>query len=114
MREHEIASVDRRRHCCSALALLLLLAFSTGAGAEATTLQLPASAREPSTSSQVSTLSGDLPAATSQPASGPAADTSVPRAACLQEGEACNPLNDLCCPGYYCPGGLARTCAPKP
>jgi len=30
---------------------------------------------------------------------------------CLKEGEACNPLNDLCCPGYYCPGGLARTCA---
>lgn len=30
---------------------------------------------------------------------------------CLKEGELCNPLNDRCCARYYCPGGLAPTCA---
>ena len=33
---------------------------------------------------------------------------------CLKEGEFCNPLNDRCCPGLYCPGGLAPRCFRRP
>jgi len=33
---------------------------------------------------------------------------------CLKEGELCNPLNDKCCDGYYCFGGLVPTCFRKP
>jgi hypothetical protein len=29
---------------------------------------------------------------------------------CLKEWEVCNPLNDQCCVGYYCLGGLASIC----
>ncbi|UFS70939.1 hypothetical protein LPW11_01845 [Geomonas sp. RF6] len=33
---------------------------------------------------------------------------------CLKEGETCNTLNDRCCHGYYCFGGLVPTCVRKP
>lgn len=32
---------------------------------------------------------------------------------CLKEGEQCNALNDKCCAGYYCTGGLVTRCARK-
>ena len=38
----------------------------------------------------------------------------VSYSACLKEGEACNPLNDKCCPKYWCFGGLVPTCMRKP
>lgn len=116
MCESKIASRGWRQHGSWPLALLALLVFATGAGAEpgGQSLNMPAGAGEPSPSSQVATVAGNGPVAASMAASAPAPETAVPRAACLKEGEACNPLNDLCCPGYYCPGGLARTCGPKP
>ncbi|BCS52543.1 hypothetical protein GSbR_06190 [Geobacter sp. SVR] len=44
----------------------------------------------------------------------PHVDSTAPVEACLKEGEACNPLNDRCCEGYYCFGGLVPTCVRKP
>jgi hypothetical protein len=41
-------------------------------------------------------------------------DMTAPGEACLKEGEACNPLNDHCCEGYYCFGGIVPTCVRKP
>jgi hypothetical protein len=43
-----------------------------------------------------------------------AAGRSEQAASCLGEGTACNPLNDHCCPGYYCFGGLVPTCFRTP
>ncbi|HJV34206.1 hypothetical protein [Geomonas sp.] len=115
MGESEMKSAVGLRHGWQTLALLALLAFSTGAGAGpiTQTLKMPADAGQLSPSSGLlSTAQGT--AAASKAESAPVPDMAVSRAVCLKEGEACNPLNDLCCPGYHCPGGLARTCAPKP
>jgi hypothetical protein len=40
-------------------------------------------------------------------------DSSLSEGICLKEGEQCNPLNDKCCYGYYCTGGLVTRCARK-
>lgn len=104
------AGQGRRQWQAAAALLLLVLAFATVAGAE------PDSTVGASSQSAASGLTavagaGDAPGAAKGTLQG---DSSLSGHACLKEGKACNPLNDLCCPGYYCPGGLARTCAPKP
>lgn len=45
---------------------------------------------------------------------GEVAGLSALQGACLKEGQTCNPLNDKCCEGYYCFGGLIPTCVRRP
>lgn len=94
-------------------ALAVQFAAATGAGAEPGPLATATGSARTASAGILAEVSvrGDDPAGGKEAG---AASKGTVAVTCLQEGEACNPLNDLCCPGYYCPGGLARTCAPKP